>query len=104
MVEEFMAETDLQESRQSAPELLNASMALIDGRLVLTNDNSFAWFDVTMTINGEYKWQTSMVPGREVIDMPPWRFKNESGSRFVMADNDDLDMHIETSYGSFYVR
>lgn len=83
-----------------------ATAKVIDGEICVTNGNSYAWSDVCITLNGDYIYKASMIPGRAVSRIPIYRFKASSGDggMLSLADYDDLDMLIETKTGDCWIR
>lgn len=82
-----------------------ATVEVIDGEIYIENQNSYAWSEVCVTVNGDFVYKTSMIPGREISKIPVNWFKDPDGNGGLsLADYDDLDMLIETKSGDCWIR
>jgi hypothetical protein len=99
----FAAEVD-KLTTDLADDDITASVRVDDGVVYVSNDDSNAWTDVTVTVCDDFSYHSTMFPGRTVSEIPARWFRNKEGRSLTLADYEDLDILIESDNGSTWVR
>ena len=73
---------------------LSAKVSYDDGQFVITNNDSFDWYDVNFYLNSDYRLEAAVIEAYSTYTVGSMQFTKKDGTRFNPYTQKPLNMSI----------